>query len=679
MRKTNKKLSKLVDDKSGVILVTVIFIVAMALIFITTALTITIANRQRIYTNAKSDQARLTVTSLSQALWQAIYSQQISDDMLYDLAKGSTGNGSLVTFECSDIPGMGTASSGTSATAYFYLIQEENLSADPQVLRKIGIECKCDIEGNVQYYRMILEKHQSEGLPATWFNVGLNLGDGGSFNSCVIGFDVNHYPTTSDEPAYFVSWRPANPADDDNIAVVHHPTYNGRDKMGFYSTVITDGVLSFRDSVFARDVFFLGEDAGFSLDVNQSTAAVYNTVGGEFSSSGGTPQYGNFYFWGTNSPFYDEDVISYWPREANLVEHTGNITFSFRGVNGMYFDYSSDASHPGFTGSSIGTFTQQAYDNDTSNTLRSSIQELHIESGISYGNASGFGSRVTPESEGWNSIAAANNSYLTPGSGETDTIDELYDSPDGMFHGKLPAEESEHDLSYYCVPNGNAAVNTMTTGVYRFSSNASVTIPANNTCCMDVSGGDIIIFFDANVVLNMNTHSYIQITGSGDGRVIFLLEDNARIVMNSYSGIYDKQCFKTFDDSAPESSLNVPNLNQTKCPRCYIFSLYTGCGGDQSPVYFNQNEYRVLTANLGFYPQSDPSDSGACHFSFNDPGLDDVYYGRISAGGIDNDSGHFFYIPYCPSPPGATPDRDTAYRDNTDYSVVQGESGYFTV
>ena len=665
MRKTNKKLSKLVDDKSGVILVTIIFIVAMALIFITTALTITIANRQRIYTNAKSDQARLTVTSLSQALWQAIYSQQINDDMLYDLANGSTGNGSLVTFECSDIPGMGTASSGTSATAYFYLIQEENLSADPQVLRKIGIECKCEIDGDTQYYTLVLEKHQSEGQPASWFDVGLNLGDGGEFSSCVMGWDVDYLPSNyiTSMPTYsqYVSWRPSGGATDDNIAVLHNPTFSGIDNMGFYANVVTDGTLSFNDATYARDMYFIGRNAGVTYgDSNQNIAAVYNQNGQEVSSHPANPQLGEFHFYGSEHPFTGRNYTSWWPPVYTLAPVTNN-TFSWRGVESMHFTRSTDTSYTQFNGG-IGTLTGQFFDNGNG------IQSVYIDDGITYTNGSSYDRIRRPSDASWQADDAASYvSYLTPDSGKTDTIDELIGT-DGVFAGKCPSEADTDALSTY-----NSVGNALT-GIHLFSGEQE--IPAGETVYVDVSHGDVIVFMDENSNITFGSNSYIQVSGGGDGRFIILLKSGARVIITDYSGIYETNCFNSYSDF---SDVSLANLDQSVAPKTFIFALYTGASGANAPVIFAQNGNRVLTANLGFYPQTNPNGSGGCHFAYYDCGGDDVYYGRISAGGMDKMNGNFFYMPYCPSPPGTAPDRDTAYRDNTDYSVVQAESGYFTV
>ena len=152
MRNTSKKSSKLTGRRRGVILITVLFIVAMAVIFITTALTISLATRRRIYENTKDDQARLTAVSTAQTIWQAIYAQQITDAQLRSLAKGNTNKGTVIEFKSDDIPGM-VAGSNASTTAYFFNFQ--NASGED----RIGIEVKCDIDGHVQYYTMALKQN----------------------------------------------------------------------------------------------------------------------------------------------------------------------------------------------------------------------------------------------------------------------------------------------------------------------------------------------------------------------------------------------------------------------------------------------------------------------------------------------------------------------------------------
>ena len=66
-------------NKQGIILVMVLMILAMAMIFISAALLLTNSTRNRLYRNAEQSQARLTVTSAAEMIYQAISTQEIYD------------------------------------------------------------------------------------------------------------------------------------------------------------------------------------------------------------------------------------------------------------------------------------------------------------------------------------------------------------------------------------------------------------------------------------------------------------------------------------------------------------------------------------------------------------------------------------------------------------------------
>ncbi|SCW36415.1 hypothetical protein SAMN02910456_00754 [Ruminococcaceae bacterium YRB3002] len=77
------------NSKQGIILVMVLLIVAMAMIFISAALLLTNSTRSRLYNRAKESQARLTATSASEAIYQAIVMQELNDDYLEALASNN--------------------------------------------------------------------------------------------------------------------------------------------------------------------------------------------------------------------------------------------------------------------------------------------------------------------------------------------------------------------------------------------------------------------------------------------------------------------------------------------------------------------------------------------------------------------------------------------------------------
>lgn len=664
MRKNNKKRSSSLLTKTGVILVTILFIVAMALIFVTTALMISIAGRQRIYTNTIDSQARLTAVSLAQTVWQAIVSQQINDTDLETLARGNGGNGTVVVFKTNELPGMGLGDS--ESTAYFYVAQEAN-GTDPL---KIAIECKCEIDGVAQYYTLMLQKNQGEGTPPAEFDIGVNLGDGGLFNSCVLGFDVDYFNKSNANYDNQVSWRPSGGAADDNIVFLHNPTWNGNDNMGFYATLLTDGTLGFRDGVFARDTFLLGENAGINLSaMNQGIAATQRTNG-----STGDLQYGNIFFYGTTAPFQNGEPWTeeiYWPTRETIVHDAGpysgslNAQYTFRGINNLVFDIRHVPAHTEADGTAVPEQWIGFSDFNVDITSQSMDHFATVSGGIVYetgvtGFTNSTGRAASVQANGWDSDAAAMyTNYITNYTDKMDTIDKVID-----HYGSYEAGATNLDLT---------SVATVSAGNYLINTSMNID---NKTITFDMSGDSILVFVDG-ATITLSNNAYFEITGSNpDAKVLFFLKNGAKIVINDNSGIVDLRCFT--DDY---TNYDYADINQAKdnTPRCIIYSLYTANGAhDNYPVYFGQNQHRILTAFLAFYPQSEPNGTGGCHFGMNNITCNDIYYGRISAGGIDKTNGNFLYIPYCPGITGETNYRDTAYRDSTNFSVIGAESGYFT-
>ena len=118
MRKFNKKKAA----KRGAILVTVVFVLAFATIFIAAAMMLTQATRKRVYTEAENNQARLTVTSVAESWLHALQKCEISDSAILALCKaGAGGTGTPVRVKASatsnTIPGLETEN--TSSTTSF--------------------------------------------------------------------------------------------------------------------------------------------------------------------------------------------------------------------------------------------------------------------------------------------------------------------------------------------------------------------------------------------------------------------------------------------------------------------------------------------------------------------------------------------------------------------------------
>ena len=106
-----KRFSKKQGSKQGVILLTVVFILAMAVIFISACMVMTQATRNRLYWKAEQSQARLTVTSAAEAFYQALEVGDFQEEQLKSLAKKGAKNIYMTATDASGkyLPGMSLA------------------------------------------------------------------------------------------------------------------------------------------------------------------------------------------------------------------------------------------------------------------------------------------------------------------------------------------------------------------------------------------------------------------------------------------------------------------------------------------------------------------------------------------------------------------------------------------
>ena len=103
-----KRFNKKQGSKQGIILLTVVFILAMAIIFISACMLMTQATRNRMYWKAEQSQARLTVTSAAEAFYQALEVGDFKEADLKKLALGKAA-GIFMTAKGTDnkyLPGM---------------------------------------------------------------------------------------------------------------------------------------------------------------------------------------------------------------------------------------------------------------------------------------------------------------------------------------------------------------------------------------------------------------------------------------------------------------------------------------------------------------------------------------------------------------------------------------------
>ncbi|MFA6337745.1 MAG: hypothetical protein WCX26_03375, partial [Saccharofermentanales bacterium] len=99
-------------NKQGSMLILVLIIMVVGLILFTSAMMITTETRTRYYQNAKANQARLTVTSVAEAFYQAVYLQEITDEQLEALAAADA----QITFNISGSSVAGAAATSNNTT-----------------------------------------------------------------------------------------------------------------------------------------------------------------------------------------------------------------------------------------------------------------------------------------------------------------------------------------------------------------------------------------------------------------------------------------------------------------------------------------------------------------------------------------------------------------------------------
>lgn len=116
-----KRLGKAKKKKQGAILVIVVLILALAMIFISMAMLLTKATRNRLYENAMSSQARLTVTSAAEVFLEALQTQEITDKQMDGfLAESPTKADGAMKMLIDGVPGMSNEDDNCTVLNIYY-------------------------------------------------------------------------------------------------------------------------------------------------------------------------------------------------------------------------------------------------------------------------------------------------------------------------------------------------------------------------------------------------------------------------------------------------------------------------------------------------------------------------------------------------------------------------------
>lgn len=653
MRRISKKNLGKEEAKRGSMLVTILFIVAIAIIFVSTALMISVASRSRVYTNAIDDQTRLTLYSLSQTVWQAIYSQEITDDQLVQLAL----NKATITFTGDAAPGLGQG--GSTAKAYFWTpsTTANDVSVGTYTYKRVDniyIEFEIQIDGVYEYYTMALKYHNSVPKAGGGFDFCVELnGHTSDLNSLVVGYIGDNKDDRTDHLAFEAA---------DNITFIHNAKQNSVDGFGWYTTLVADGVVQMRDSVFARDVIFIGENAGLDIGGGQMLGQTK----------------GNFYFYGTMTPF-----------SANGTQ-VNSTTFSFYG-NNYIFDR-NNATNVGFENYGMEWISQN---------LRDITGTLYYENGIRINGTVGrptenftgdmtpsnyraYANQVDPLRVDTIAEAAENHGFQT----DFRLLDHLSDHPATCTE--------DHGTTDTFTPIALATTTSLGAGNYYVTDSN-----LNHNIAIDISSGSVYLYLSNGLNFSCpdDSNAFITVNGgsaSNDNNLYIILKSGTAVTFNNershYIGIVDTGCYSQHPRRSPDSEMremtstldpsgdnyNDPRyLDQTRTPHIYLFSA--GKGTAEYQLNFIGNGRETFTGYVGFYPstQGGTDDAGV---SYNGPNGSQrvLFYGRLSVSALKKLSGSYLYMPYCPAPPTGLSDTNTPSRDGTDYSVVSDGCGFYS-
>lgn len=307
-----KRLGKTKKSKQGAILVVVVLILALAMIFIASALMLTQATRNRLYGNAMSSQARLTVTAASEVFWEAVEMQEITDAqidaILAESPKGTNPDNShtdenKIRMEIAGVPGMTAADDNCTLLDLYY----------PNYPNKevVYADFKTTIGDQVENIRLCLgvsEVHKSSGGR---FKNQIDIGSGTTDTQ----LRYTHGVGMIDPALEAQRIADGNPITDNTILV-----------RGSSKDTTSDAVF-YSDIVYAK-----GGDARFGADSNEYHGRMVFLEGSQFDiaadGSSVIPHiYGDMYFIGdgTDEGSFVNNTMNGWSRIESK-----NMVFSNR-------------------------------------------------------------------------------------------------------------------------------------------------------------------------------------------------------------------------------------------------------------------------------------------------------------------------------------------------------------
>lgn len=589
---TAKKTTK--SNKRGAMLIMTLLVLMFALIFCMSAIMLTSWTRERHYDATITDQARITLMSYAETIYQAIYLQEITDEQLWTMAEANA----VVDFSDVPIPGGTNGSVPSRTTAKFSCQTQGNT-------RWVYVDITTTINDTTETLRM----HLKAPAPVTrpdMFNNTVELADGGNLGQMTLG---------------------ANAGGNTDNNIVLHGDANIADQGGtdIYSNVITTGVITGGSgNRYHGDLVFYGPDAGYN----------YQSAHGD-----GIRSQGNIYF-------VNPDAGSeYWALAEEsfrmgyaIFDNNGNAATSSSPANNhnVYADfvYFQNTILNAYSNEGLQTYVQNVGNIYTGGT-RAPVPEFDGQdargpSGPYYTvnqNSSDTYSLIQTGNAELTAAAEGIDSYLTHDMFEAVTR-EVPDSEEarGMFGVPAGVPADAVQVGSFTTGEwepGNYVVGNATMGQYNTSNYPVITI--------DLAKGSVTLYVTGNLTISNGYFNVINGIGSPN-RFTIILSDNATLNIGDNCGYSAGDRFIGIVSSVHTNPNASSAADVNYIPHAYIF------GANGNTVTISQN--RTCDAYIGLY-----GDVAEVIFN-NQP----YFHGRIEASTIRYGHGSAVRIDYCMGP-----------------------------
>ena len=689
-----KRLGKAKKRKQGAILIMVVVILALAMIFISSAMLLTKATRNRLYENSLSSQARLTVTSAAEVFLEALETQEITDKQMDGfLSESPTKADGEMKMIIDGVPGMSEEEDNCTKLK-IYLDEHDHDIVYCDFTTTIG-----DQVSNVR-----IELHIDDSQPSS---------SGRFKNQIDIAGDVGAEQLRFTEGVGMTSPAKRAQGITDNTILLRGSGYEQASSNVVYSTIVYapgsvakwgGGNTFHGDMVFLDSAYMSTYSSGCSYNGDfYFIGKTNNDVAFKFEYDAGWGDcFGanvNFYFDGRTVQDADldvnqdqnhkiQDTITATGRKCYFVGVTGNVEATYGGkeywpvekdVSISYNVTNAGSSLPSAANSNMQVYKQydyasaaNAFPTDTTTQVLNKVNYQGEKMTLSTAQTFAYDNYGTDTNGTYYPagdeipagteiikfpLTATYPEYLKINQGGSKVID-----PNRTFNvGSLSSYDDD----------GDRIIDLNKGGAYYFT--AGTTMSTNNDVtpyvfAVDGKKGTTLLYFGAGTY-NLNCCVFALYNVSDTSSIICILEDGAKLVLSGDSQYQtpNSLCSAGFisldrgkksataigeyiqDKSRGYENIEWEQANGTKSsyssyydgnvrPNIYIYGVK-----NNTVTFGNDN---IVEAYVGLYDGA--NDNSGFYSASN--GAQCAIYGRLEGRRITNGTADVYLMPYCPAP-----------------------------